>query len=105
MPATSQPAAIASRAASWPTSPRPITTTLAPGPDLGHPQPVQRDGRHGGERGVRGGHPVRHDGAQQAGHGLELGVVGLARAAGGDQLAGPDAGDRGADLQTSPAAE
>ena len=32
MPTTSQPAAIASRAASWPTRPRPITTTLEPGP-------------------------------------------------------------------------
>ena len=32
IPATSQPEAIASRAASWPSSPRPSTTTLAPGP-------------------------------------------------------------------------
>ena len=47
--------------------------------DPGQAQRVQRDGREGGERRVLRRHPFRHDRAQQAGHGLELGVAGLAR--------------------------
>ena len=102
IPATSQPEAIASRAASWPSSPRPSTTTLAPGP-----APDRRSACSGMDASVANaascaGHPLRHGGAQQAGHGLELGVAGLARAAGRDQLAGLDPGDGGADLDRHP---
>jgi hypothetical protein len=59
---------------------------------------VQRHRRHGGEGLISGKHSLGHGGVQQPGHGLELGVVGLARPS-GSHLARSDAGRGVAHLQ------
>ena len=67
-------------------SPSPITQAVSPRATSARRTPLHRDGPDGCERGVLGGHSVRHRNAQVGRHPVHLGVEGELVAGGRDQL-------------------